>query len=102
MFISNNRPSFHLWWKEKLVKHQKVSKYYETDCRLIITSGATVVQKNRPFYLFNLVLEKASLYATRNVPFYILKSVLKKASSNATRNVDGILLIKEFLSICNH
>ena len=29
MFISNNRASFHLWWKENLVKHQKVSKYYE-------------------------------------------------------------------------
>ena len=26
---------FHLWWKEYLVKHQKVSKYYQTDCRLI-------------------------------------------------------------------
>ena len=33
MFISNNHPSFHLWWKENLVKHRKVSKYYETDCR---------------------------------------------------------------------
>ena len=33
MFISNNHPSFHLWWKENLVKHQKLSKYYETDCR---------------------------------------------------------------------
>ena len=33
MFVSNNRPSFHLWWKENLVKHWKVSKYYETDCR---------------------------------------------------------------------
>ena len=22
-----------MWWKENLVKHQKVSKYYETDCR---------------------------------------------------------------------
>ena len=32
MFISNNRPSFHLWWKENLVKDRKVSKYYETDC----------------------------------------------------------------------
>ena len=31
-FISNNRPSFHLWCKENLVKHQKVSKYYENDC----------------------------------------------------------------------
>ena len=34
LFISNNCASFHLWWKENLVKHQKVSKYYENDCRL--------------------------------------------------------------------
>ena len=34
MFLSNNGPSFHLWWKENLVKHWEVSKYYETDCRL--------------------------------------------------------------------
>ena len=32
MFISNNRVSFHLRWKENLVKHQKFSKYYENDC----------------------------------------------------------------------
>ena len=32
MFISNNGASFQLWWKENLVKHRKVSKYYETDC----------------------------------------------------------------------
>ena len=32
MFITNNRASFHLWWKENLVKHQKVSKYYNHDC----------------------------------------------------------------------
>ena len=31
MFISNNRASFHLWWKENLVKHQKVSKHVN-DC----------------------------------------------------------------------
>ena len=35
MFISNNRTSFHLWWKENLVKHRKVSKYHETDCSCI-------------------------------------------------------------------
>ena len=35
MFISNNRASFHLWWKENLVKHQRVSKYYENDCCLV-------------------------------------------------------------------
>ena len=32
MYLSNNCASFHLWWKENLVKHQKVSKYYENDC----------------------------------------------------------------------
>ena len=32
MFITNNRTSFYLWWKENLVEHQKVSKYYENDC----------------------------------------------------------------------
>ena len=29
MFISNNPASFHLWWKESLVKHHK---YYTIDC----------------------------------------------------------------------
>ena len=33
IFISNNCTSFHLWWKKKLVKHRKISKYYEIDCR---------------------------------------------------------------------
>ena len=32
MFISNNRAFFHLWRKENLVKHQRVSKHYENDC----------------------------------------------------------------------
>ena len=32
ILISNNRPSFHLWWKENLAKLQQVSKYYEKDC----------------------------------------------------------------------
>ena len=31
MFISNNCPSFHLWWKENFVKHKKVSRYYENN-----------------------------------------------------------------------
>ena len=31
MFITNNHASFYLWWK-KLVKYQKVLKYYAYDC----------------------------------------------------------------------
>ena len=34
MFISNNRASFQLWWKESLVEHQKVSKYFAIGCSL--------------------------------------------------------------------
>ena len=36
MFTSNNPASFHLWWKENLVKHQKVSKYYQNYCRFTL------------------------------------------------------------------
>ena len=35
MFISNNHAWVYLWRKKNLVKHQKVSNYYETDCRNI-------------------------------------------------------------------
>ena len=35
-FISNIRPSFNVWWKKKLAKHQKVSKHYETVSRFIL------------------------------------------------------------------
>ena len=41
MLISKNRLLFHLWWKESLVKHQKVSKYYETDCTCFLWSGVS-------------------------------------------------------------
>ena len=34
MFITKNRHSFHLWWKENLVKYKKVSKYYAQDSKL--------------------------------------------------------------------
>ena len=39
MSISNNCAFFHLWWKENLVKHQNVSKYYENYCRQILDLG---------------------------------------------------------------
>ena len=38
MFVSNNHALFHLWWKENLVKHQKVSKYYENGCSFLHTA----------------------------------------------------------------
>ena len=41
--ISNNHAFFHLWWKENLAKRQKVSKYYENDCRYVIWNTAKLV-----------------------------------------------------------
>ena len=41
MFITNNHDSFHLWWNENLVKHQKVSKYYDQDCSTDSSNGLT-------------------------------------------------------------
>ena len=52
MFINNNRTSFHLWWKGNLIKHQKVSKYYENDClwnfiSLFMSLLSALIVKNR-------------------------------------------------------
>ena len=35
MFITNNHASIHLWWKENLLNHQKISKYCEHDCNYL-------------------------------------------------------------------
>ena len=32
MFVTNNHASFDLYGNQNLVKHQKVSKYYDRDC----------------------------------------------------------------------
>ena len=62
MFISNNRASFHLSWKENLVKHQRVSKHYENDCRQT-QHNLSVVGKNpsrcHNLMTFNLILQLA-------------------------------------------
>ena len=44
MFISNNRASFHFWWKENMVKHLGDSKYYGNDC--------SNIPRNSPFCSF--------------------------------------------------
>ena len=48
MFISNNRASLPFWSKENLVKHQKVSIYYENDCRLWSKKVYAGTVKNDP------------------------------------------------------
>ena len=50
MSISNNRASFHLWGKQNLVKHQKVSMYYEV-----------IVVKQKGFYPYEYMSDFKSL-----------------------------------------
>ena len=57
MFITNNHPSFHLWRKENLLNHEKVSKYYEDDCRTKeIPSGSTSNRKVSAMLLLRNIL----------------------------------------------
>ena len=69
MLISNNCPSFHLWWKENLVKHRKVSKYYETDClqNFILLSVLLLTTK---------FVKNSHIWA--RIFFIFLKNVLKQ------------------------
>ena len=55
-FIANNNASFHWWWKENLLSHQKVSKYYKCDCLqnfplLFMSLLATLIVKKVIFWL---------------------------------------------------
>ena len=78
MFISYNRPSFHLWWKENLVNHRKVSKYYETDCR----SRLDVFDEQFCWYLVYLLTYKM-LWICKNIStLTVVVSDLMKYISN--------------------
>ena len=54
MFITNNYDSFHLCWKQSLVKYQKFSKYYVHDCLhffcLLFTFIKTTIIVKKQFY----------------------------------------------------
>ena len=71
MFIGNNHTSFHLWWIENLVKHQKVLKYYKNDWSCIFMST--------PFYFFNVSLVEKLLSGV--IPRTFLTTASQLASS---------------------
>ena len=69
MFIGNNPTWFHFWWKKNLVKHRKVSKYYETDC----------LQNFLFLFMFLLtakLVENSHIYA--RILFIFVNNVLKQ------------------------
>ena len=60
MFVSNNRASFHLQWKENLVKHQKVSKDYQNDFRLAPSVHYIFTESKAASYYGNNTVSKDS------------------------------------------
>ena len=79
MFISNNCPSLPLWWKENLIRHQQVSKYYGNDS------------------LQNFLLDFMSLIPTKfvrnshiwaKIYFIFLENVLKQTWNSFYTNIE--------------
>ena len=101
MFVSNNRISFHLWRKENLIKHRKVSKYYKTNCSYQIsayTNSFHFLNKICPKRLFpvdngKIALERAFMVVTYYIKLFcteadrrngILMSLLLLVADNKT------------------
>ena len=83
MYIRNNRTSFHLRWKENLVKYQKVSKSYETDCssnfhkqELIFSIIKRWIQSNHKILKNFLILGSKIKSYVQNTSFNFHKQVL--------------------------
>ena len=82
IFISNNRASFHLWWKENLVKHQRVSKYYENDTWSYRNQSIDLLCKSVNWFLYerDLPRERGKTFFachTRKVFPYMLWSRIR-------------------------
>ena len=70
-FITNNHTSFHLRWKEDLFNHQKISKYYEHDCRSV------------------------QIYGTGNIisPHFVLMSILSFKLSTLPASIHNLSML---------
>ena len=66
--LSNNRTSFHLWWKEDLVKHQRVSKYENDGLQNFLLHYMSLLTAN--------FIKNSHAYA--RIYFIFLKNVLKQ------------------------
>ena len=97
MFISNNRASFHLWCKENLVKHQKVAKYNENDCRssvwsrklFVCTTSVSLHAYSSPVFLI----------AGRNCKNIHICSVRCNSVSSSSSNVEILVKLRNLLLV---
>ena len=66
MFFTNNYALFHLWLKESLVKHQRVSKYYDYDFLhnfVVVVVVARIVKSSHIFAgIYFTFVKNAELY----------------------------------------
>ena len=97
MFITNNHDSFHLWWKENLVKHQKVSKCYDQDCSsspLFSNCANWVVSRNVKiiFYVEKVKVQSGFFQRFEKVKSFYLKWV---AGVPATKLMKIVIWQKE-------
>ena len=73
ILISNNRPSFQLWWKENLEKLQQISKYCEKDCLQIFLLLLMSWLKTK-------FVKKSHIWG--KIYFIFLKNVLKQTRNS--------------------
>ena len=97
MFISNNRASFHLWWKENFLKHQKVSKYYGSSCKFIIPT----ISWKKTYISTPLKARAHPQQNQRDITYSHLSKVLVLVMSNVnklTMNLQQLLALFRMVS----
>ena len=95
IFIINNPPLFHLWWKEHLVKHQKVSKYYEPDSLQIFLMLFYVFIKNW-FFQEQSYLGKNFLCVSKKCPQSNLKGFWNQIWTSVKRSENQLSSKRKF------
>ena len=95
MFLSNNGPSFHLWWKENLVKDREVSKYYETDCRSLLGFSYLSEHKFRQNFADSLNPLCSCVLETESTSHFFLRcqnyTTLRRALMTDLKNINDVI-----------
>ena len=97
MFITNNQNSFHLWWKENFLKHQKVSKRYDQHCLknfllLFIRLLRVPIFKKKKF------VAELCIFFLKTRPRWNFKSLNTKFSSQ-WKDLKNSYQVKQILSL---
>ena len=95
MFITNNQASFHLWWEENLLKHQKISNIMT----MIVGPRLSTVSIPYLTVLIFLHVNISSRHLKQKEQSYISKIsiIISKSSTNAIYGSNSDLLPKVFI-----